>query len=683
MLRTFDLVRDYSRFVIEFFEVINISAPHIYHSALFLSPRMSIVRGLYKQCVRPFTRVVRGLPESWDPISATLYFDDFNGGAVWSPCGRFIAVTRGESTEILDAVTLNRINTLDSPPGLDGRCLSFTPDGHFLTRFFIGGTIVSWDVQTGGPLGTVQSRLIQFPQDPFSLTYSMDGKMIAAAYEPLPQSHDNGDVYLPRNRSYSVVIFDLFGTRIHTHHVPEGCDIPPIWTHGQCFRFATMKQSFITIWEVAFTSTHGPAEVESLPVPAEVAGWERLLFFPALSRLAFVLRGTVQIWDAKASKLLLKTETSPEFRPPLTPTHYPHWGSFSLDGHFFTCIISTGVYIWKESPSGYNLHQKLTFNLPPNSRAPRLSPDGESIVMSLISTIQLWHTRDQILPSSDTPAGDDYGLDFVLGFFPNELFAVFAQWGRNMVKVLDLQSGDLVLTIDVGIEISCLQMTENTVIAVGDGEVAVGDGEVAMKENRVQIVSWNLPGEYRTFKSGENIKDRAQTTTFHHPLLSYGYRSNEIDISVSPDLSRIAFPLFTSIATELTHYLGVYDVSTGRYLGSIKTTAPPIPAFTLDGRQIWDKRENLGWEIVEGSRSGTVELKPLEHTTRTLGLFPFHSSRGYEVTDDGWVLSPTRERLLWLPHRWRSTWMVRTWGGRFLALLHRELSDVVILEFFE
>src|ERR1700753_2178755 len=74
-----DLVRDYLRFVIEFFGVINISAPHISHPARLFAPRTSIVRRLYKQYVRPFTRVVHGLPESWEPISATLYIANFKG----------------------------------------------------------------------------------------------------------------------------------------------------------------------------------------------------------------------------------------------------------------------------------------------------------------------------------------------------------------------------------------------------------------------------------------------------------------------------------------------------------------------------------------------------------------------------------------------------------------------------
>ena len=63
-------------------------------------------------------------------------------------------------------------------------------------------------------------------------------------------------------------------------------------------------------------------------------------------------------------------------------------------------------------------------------------------------------------------------------------------------------------------------------------------------------------------------------------------------------------------------------------------------------------------------------------------IFPL-SNHDYEVTDDGWVLSPSRKRLLWLPHRWRSKEEHRRWDGRFLGLLDGQLAEVVILEFFE
>ncbi|KAF9642037.1 hypothetical protein BDM02DRAFT_2747890, partial [Thelephora ganbajun] len=71
---TLDLVIDCFRFVMRFLEIISTSSPHIYHSALPLCPRKSIVRGLHEPHARPLTRIVRGLPNSWDPSIAAAGF---------------------------------------------------------------------------------------------------------------------------------------------------------------------------------------------------------------------------------------------------------------------------------------------------------------------------------------------------------------------------------------------------------------------------------------------------------------------------------------------------------------------------------------------------------------------------------------------------------------------------------
>ena len=387
-----------------------------------------------------------------------------------------------------------------------------------------------------------------------------------------------------------------------------------------------------------------------------------MVFLPSLSRLAFILKDTIQIWDAKFSKPLLKPEASPKFTFDAVYTPYRFWGSFSLNGHFFACIVDAGVHVWKDSPSGYILHQKVAFTLPFDTLGPRLSPDGESIIAPIDSTINLWPTGDQILPPSSTPAGDNVEDVSFLAFSPNELFAAFAQ--GSVVKILDLRSGDLLLATDTDMDISCLWMTQDAVVAVAGRK----------------IVSWSVPGENRGIKSEANFKDSAQTITLNH--LSIPYHAEIRHVSVSPHLRWIAL----SSRDLAWNSLAIYNIFTGRCLDSIMTLGTVVtPQFTLDGHQIMDVGVyggNLRWEIVEDSKSGTVHLGKITSRGRQ-GLFPSHSSCGYKVTGDGWVLSPTQKRLLWVPQRWRSGWRYRTWGGRFLGLFHPELSDVVILEFFE
>src|ERR1700743_3257421 len=89
---TCDLANDCFRFVTGFFEVITTSAPHIYHSALLLCPRESIVRRLYGPQVKPMARVILGLPTSWDPSVAATRFPGKIFITAWSPCSKFIAI---------------------------------------------------------------------------------------------------------------------------------------------------------------------------------------------------------------------------------------------------------------------------------------------------------------------------------------------------------------------------------------------------------------------------------------------------------------------------------------------------------------------------------------------------------------------------------------------------------------
>ena len=143
--------------MIKFFEVISLSAPHIYHSALPLTPQTSIMRKLYKQYTRPLPRVVRGLPSSWDPTAVTSYSDITPYDAIWSPYNRVIAIVDKISAVILDAATLSQLYTFAiTSKYLYNECWrpSFSPDGHCLT--LIGrGELISWDLQTGGPLGAI------------------------------------------------------------------------------------------------------------------------------------------------------------------------------------------------------------------------------------------------------------------------------------------------------------------------------------------------------------------------------------------------------------------------------------------------------------------------------------------------------------------------------------------------
>ena len=90
------------------------------------------------------------------------------------------------------------------------------------------------------------------------------------------------------------------------------------------------------------------------------------------------------------------------------------------------------------------------------------------------------------------------------------------------------------------------------------------------------------------------------------------------------------------------------------------------------------------WKITQDNKSGTTQLQSLGRTGYSQGArLPWEISHGHEVTDDGWILSSAKKRILWLPHHWRSKEYHREWSRTHMGLLHSELPDIIILEFIE
>jgi len=425
--------------------------------------------------------------------------------------------------------------------------------------------------------------------------------------------------------------------------------VASIWTHGECIRFAAIGSESITIWEVGFTSTDAPTEVEHLPVPRDLGGLWRALFLPTLSRLASDSEAGVLVWDARNSKLLLDTG------------HIRPMGmSFSSDGRFIACgTVGKEIYIWKESHDGYILHKQLIPTLLEYSR-PFISPDGESIVTVHNSMVQLWSTADPTPSPSVVPTHRND--DFILEFSPDEILAAVGRVYGNTATVFDLESGDPRLIVDAGMGVLGLRVTECAVVVVGEG----------------RVVTWNLPARNHSFSARVNIDGSVRATTFDY-LASHLTRLLLQNASISPSIDRVA--------VKGCGYddLDIYDVSTGVRLAGTATLGS-MPWFTPDGREVWCMgigRNVEGWTIVKDSESGVTKLEPLGPTTYPSGGIPCRSSRGYRVTDDWWVVSPSGKRLLWLPHDWRLHETSRRWRGRFLGLLHSEFPDVVILELDE
>lgn len=145
--------------------------------------------------------------------------------------------------------------------------------------------------------------------------------------------------------------------------------------------------------------------------------------------------------------------------------------------------------------------------------------------------------------------------------------------------------------------------------------------------------------------------------------------------------------------------LYLYDIPTGKHLGSVPIEYDCTPWFAQNEYEVWFWKDDgiNRWKIVEGSEPSITELENLGLTIDE-PVSPWHSSHGYKILDGQWIFNCSGKRLLWLPPPWRSYqsgWTLgelwqwrnydwrqrhRTWSGQFLTLLYHELSEAIILE---
>ena len=631
---TLDLVNDFSRFTIGFFEVISTSATHIYHSALPLSPRTSTVHKLYGPYAHPLAKVVQGIPMSWEPVVATVRHHDRVTAAAWSPCSRYIAVSCSSPTiEILDAETLERLHAFE--PRSAGGWLSFTPDSRLLTQFSHDHQeVTTWDLQTGCRISTIPPTS-HIPSRCFSSTYSIDGKMVAVAY----RDQSDGDTGTTGISTYTL----LSGTHTYSHHVSEGCVVAPIWTHGECLRFVTVKPGTITVWQVGFTSTNTLTKVESFPAPDDVGDSKTAFFLPTRFLLAFTGIG---IWDVRDSKLLLKIQIGGS-NPNMT---------FSADGRFFVYgDYNAGIRLWEESLTGYVLRGKLVSGIRNCWRA-LLSPNGKSIITPTDDETRLWRTTELITSLSSVPTQPTEPVNFLLEFSSDGSLAAIARLGENMATVLDLKSGNPRLVINTGVMICGLRVTGSSIVVVGEG----------------RIITWNLPPRDHVLDVRANIDDSVRTVMFDCPTSVFGrLRSAQI----SPD-----FDYAVTMRRE-GDGLDIYDMATGNHLAGTTANVGERLWITPDGREVWDldKLSNTGWKIIKDGNSHIIGLERLPENAHPSGGYPWTPPHGHNITKDGWIFNSRKERLMWLPYHWRACKQGRKWDGGFVGLLHSELLEPIII----
>ena len=427
--------RDYFYFATKFFEPINVSATHIYHSALELSPLSSIIRRLYYQ--RQHTslpRMIVGNQDSWDQWLVTPCKYD-HGLCAWSPCGRFIAVGDEEGAEIRDSLSFELLSTL-MPTKLGQESmdqLAYSMDGRSIASI-MGTLLVIWDIQTGG----VAKEIEHGSAYNATLAWSLNGSTIGII--------SREDLYA---RDYTVYIYDVASGTMHSPGTLLPKDVPCIFAYDTSFRvMATARDDegcIVNIFEVGPVLT----KIESFHIPLREKYFEVETFSQTTHRISINVGDDYFVFDIRTSRRLLSGE-------------YLGSHCFSSDGSLFAGISKSAVHVWKYTSGGYTLWRKFPFLDPRYPyRSLQFSSTPSSLLVRSNKLLQLWR-----LAAPPIVAHPNRYTPLLVAFSRCESYIVTGHRKDGIVTITNLLSQNPPRSIDTGMVIYRLALTGNFLLVL-------------------------------------------------------------------------------------------------------------------------------------------------------------------------------------------------------------------------
>ena len=616
---------DYFHFVSTFFELINLSATHVYHSALELSPLSSIVRRLYyHKRPRPSPRAVIGIPDLWDPSTAASTNHSYYLSSTWSPCGQFVAVVAEGIAEIWDALTLKLLSTLQSPSAATKfRCgLAYSPDGRSLAGCS-DTAIVIWDTQTGGMIKEIESTITG---DGLELVWSLDGKTI-------------GTISPRVLETLTVHTYDVASGTTLSSSTFQSKEKPYLWAYDKSFRIVAAARDrkgwTIDILEAGSALT----KIESFPFrlnsPFET-------FSPATYRISVSVVGDrgrdpeLFVWDIRKSEVLLQ-ETG----------HYWHF-TFSPDGGFFAAFTGDRLPVWKYTSGRYTHWREFRQTPTPL----QFSPTSSSILGCAGTLLRVLHLDNSPAAPAVEPviATRSRPQD---AFSPDGTYIVTAYGGGGTITITNLrpQSPSPSQFIDTDLEISTMVLT----------------GKVLLVRGSDTVVAWLLTEEGVVDGIFGNTRADRNDSLWDISLRAVAARwTRLLGRGGGGDDGRLEFSVEDQIAAiKLNGYvIRAYHTETGEVLESAE-----MPLHL-----------RLTWYRFHNQQQDECDLYHRELCKRH--QLP---ERGWPVSQttlqEGWVKDPEGKHRLWLHARWRSAGNDVDWLHNATTLRLRNSSELVIIRF--
>jgi len=647
-------VRDYFQFVTNFFEVINVSATHIYHSALELSPLSSVIRRFYYyQRPHPSPRVVVGIPDLWDPSTAVSTKHSYHLSSTWSPCGQFVAVVGEGAVEIWDAITIKLLSTFQSTKATRFRHgLTYSPDGHSLAGCS-DTAIVIWDTQTGGEVTRIEYKI---SGNGLELVWSLDGKMIGTISQVLG--------------TLTVNMFNIAAGTTLSSGMLQSRDQPYIWAHDKYFCVATTtawdnKGCRVNIFEANPTLT----KIESFPLQFYC---NLKAFSPATYRISVSNTGDYNhdpellILDIQTAVVLLKETGS-----------YWHL-SFSPDGSVFAAFARDCLLVWRYTSGHYT--QWREFQQTPTPL--QFSPTSSSILGcagSLLHIINMDYspttpTIESVITTHNIPR-DAYS--------PHGTYIATTHYRKSTIMITNLhpQNPSPSQFIDTGFEISEIVLTGNVLLAKGSNTVVawllteegVVDGIFGNRRADHNDSLWDISLD-DTNPQGTSSRDKIPS--FWSRLLRQDHDKNDIDeqLALRAGDGHLAFAVGDGIAAigyRNGFQIHTYHTGTGEIIKPNEANLHPKQAW--GPKQTWYRFHNpQGQDECDSYHRGLYK-----HHEPPKCDWPVSQT----TLQEGWVKDTEGKHRLWLHARWRAAGNNIDWFDEVATLRLKNSSELVIVKF--
>jgi len=623
-----DTARDYFQFATNFFEVIDVSATHLYHSALELSPLSSIVRKLYYyQRPHPSPRVVIGISDIWNPSTVVPTKHSYYLSSAWSPCGRSVAVVAEATVEILDALTLELVSTLQSPKVTTRfrHGLAYSPDGYSLSGCSNAG-IVIWDAQTGGVIKEIEHKITS---DGLELAWSSDGSMISTISPHVKET-------------LAVHICNVASGATRSPGTLQSRDNPYLWAHNKFFRVMTtavdQKGRTINIFEVGSTITR----IESFTLQPH---YTLKTFSPATYRISVsVTRGHsnnagLLVLDIHNSRVLLQ-ETEAHWSP----------AAFSPDGSLFAAFSGNYLVVWKYASGNYSQWRGV-------QQAPvalKFSPTSPSILCcaGVIHVLHLDNTPAALTKGSVVTAHNKV-LD---AFSPNGSYIATAHFHQSTVMITNLhpQNPSPSQFIDTEMEISAMVLTGNVLLVKGSDTIVawllteggVVDGIFGNTRADCNDSLWAITPQDKNPGLWARLQQRQSRNYNDDRYLGFSVRDETAEVRYNG------------------HVIHIFHTRTGEILRPAN-----VPQYL---ERTWYRFYNPHQDECDLYHHDLCKSSEVPNCDWVVSQTALH---------DGWVKDPEGKHCLWLHAHWRSAGNDFDWFDNVTTMRLRNSSELVIIKF--